>query len=96
MLGWVAMLPIVSDLPRAAGHRRESGHASCAAASRSRRGRPILVRRKGFVAAPTATTAAEGDLTMIFAALLVPFGLLAVLLGMERLERWTVRDSDDS
>jgi hypothetical protein len=33
---------------------------------------------------------------MIFAALLVPFGLLAVLLGMERLERWTVRDSDDS
>jgi hypothetical protein len=33
---------------------------------------------------------------MIFAALLVPFGLLALLLGMERLERWTVRDSDDS
>ena len=33
---------------------------------------------------------------MMFAALLVPFGLLAVLLGMERLERWTVRDLDDS
>jgi hypothetical protein len=33
---------------------------------------------------------------MIFAALLVPFALLALLLGMERLERWTVRDSDDS
>jgi hypothetical protein len=33
---------------------------------------------------------------MIFAALLVPFGLLAVLLGMERLERWTVGDRDDS
>jgi hypothetical protein len=33
---------------------------------------------------------------MIFAALLVPLGLLALLLGMERLERWTVRDSDDS
>ena len=33
---------------------------------------------------------------MIFAALLVPFGLLAVLLGMERLERWTVRDRDDA
>ena len=31
---------------------------------------------------------------MLFAALLVPFGLLAVLLGMERLERWTVSDSD--
>jgi hypothetical protein len=33
---------------------------------------------------------------MIFAVLLLPLGLLAVLLGMERLERWTVRDSDDS
>jgi hypothetical protein len=28
---------------------------------------------------------------MMFFALLVPFGLLAVLLGMERLERWTER-----
>ena len=27
---------------------------------------------------------------MMFFALLVPFGLLAVLLGMDRLERWTV------
>lgn len=35
-------------------------------------------------------------MTMMFAALLVPIGLLAVLLGMERLERWTVRDGDDS
>ena len=34
--------------------------------------------------------------TMMLLALLVPFGLLAVLLGMERLERWTVGDSDDS
>lgn len=32
---------------------------------------------------------------MMFAALLVPLGLLALLLGMERLERWTVRDSVD-
>ena len=32
---------------------------------------------------------------MMFAALLVPLGLLAVLLGMDRLERWTVRDSVD-
>lgn len=32
---------------------------------------------------------------MMFAALLVPLALLAVLLGMERLERWTVRDSVD-
>jgi len=31
---------------------------------------------------------------MMFIVLLVPFGLLAVLLGMERLERWTVRDRD--
>ena len=29
---------------------------------------------------------------MMFFALLVPFGLLAVLLGMDRLERWTVDD----
>ena len=27
---------------------------------------------------------------MMFIALLVPFGLLAVLLGMDRLERWTL------
>ena len=27
---------------------------------------------------------------MMFLALLVPFGLLAVLLGMDRLERWTL------
>ena len=33
---------------------------------------------------------------MMFAALLMPIGLLAVLLGMERLERWTVGDRDDS
>lgn len=33
---------------------------------------------------------------MMFAALLVPVGLLALLLGMERLERWTVGDRDDS
>ena len=33
---------------------------------------------------------------MIFALLLLPLGLLAVLLGMERLERWTVGERDDS
>jgi hypothetical protein len=33
---------------------------------------------------------------MMFIVLLVPFGLLALLLGMERLERWTVRDRDES
>jgi hypothetical protein len=33
---------------------------------------------------------------MMFAALLVPFGLFAVLLGMERLERWTVAERDDA
>ena len=33
---------------------------------------------------------------MMFLALLVPFGRFGLLLGMERLERWTVRDNDDS
>jgi len=33
---------------------------------------------------------------MMFFALLVPFGLLAVLLGMERLERWTDRGREKS
>jgi hypothetical protein len=33
---------------------------------------------------------------MMFFALLVPFGLLAVLLAMDRLVRWTVKDRDDS
>jgi hypothetical protein len=32
---------------------------------------------------------------MMFMALLVPLGLFAVLLGMERLERWTVGDRDE-
>ena len=31
----------------------------------------------------------------MFMVLLVPLGLLALLLGMERLERWTLRDRDD-
>ena len=31
---------------------------------------------------------------MMFLALLMPLGLLALLLGMERLERWTVQDRD--
>ena len=33
---------------------------------------------------------------MMFMALLVPFAFFALLLGKERLERWTVRDSDDA
>ena len=33
---------------------------------------------------------------MMFMVLLVPLGLLALLLGMERLERWTVAERDDS
>jgi hypothetical protein len=33
---------------------------------------------------------------MMFVALLVPLGLLAVLLGMDRLERWTVREREDA
>jgi len=33
---------------------------------------------------------------MMFMALLVPLGLLVVLLGMDRLERWTVREQDES
>lgn len=33
---------------------------------------------------------------MIFMVLLVPLGLLALLLGMERLERWTVAEREDS
>jgi len=32
----------------------------------------------------------------MFMVLLVPIGLLAVLLGMDRLERWTVGERDDS
>lgn len=31
---------------------------------------------------------------MMFLALLMPLGLLALLLGMERLERWTTQDRD--
>jgi len=41
-------------------------------------------------------TERDGKVTpMMFMVLLVPLGLLALLLGMERLERWTLRDRDD-
>jgi hypothetical protein len=33
---------------------------------------------------------------MMFLALLVPVVLLGLLLGMERLERWTVGEREDS
>jgi hypothetical protein len=33
---------------------------------------------------------------MMFAVLLVPIVLLGLLLGLERLERWTVSDREDS
>lgn len=33
---------------------------------------------------------------MMFVVLLVPFALLGLLLGMERLERWTIGDQDKS
>ena len=33
---------------------------------------------------------------MMFAVLLLPLALLAVLLGMERLERWTVDDGEET
>lgn len=33
---------------------------------------------------------------MMFMVLFVPLGLLALLLGLERLERWTVGERDDA
>jgi len=42
-----------------------------------------------------ATTRGGKVTTMMFLALLVPLGLLAVLLGMDRLERWTVDERDE-
>jgi hypothetical protein len=36
-----------------------------------------------------------GDIAMIMLVLLSPLALLALLLGMERLERWTVSRRDD-
>ena len=38
----------------------------------------------------------EGDSSMLLATLLVPIGLIAFLLGMERLERWTMSHEDQS
>jgi hypothetical protein len=58
---------------------------------------PILRCRKQVSAFLDGTQQRrEGDKTMMFLALLVPFGLLAVLLGMDRLERWTVNDRDET
>jgi Tfp pilus assembly protein PilN len=51
---------------------------------------------QGFALLAWATTAAEGDQAMMMMMLLLmPIGLLALLLGMERLERWTVQEKDD-
>jgi hypothetical protein len=52
---------------------------------------------EGFAGSPLGKTPAEGDHTMMLIfVLLVPMGLLGLLLGMERLERWTVGQEDDS
>jgi hypothetical protein len=32
---------------------------------------------------------------MAYVVMLVPLGLLALVLGLERLERWTFRDGED-
>jgi hypothetical protein len=53
--------------------------------------------RTGFRRPPRGNNQRRKVVTvMMFAVLLLPLGLLAVLLGMERLERWTVDDSDES
>jgi len=45
----------------------------------------------------TAGNNHRGGVTlMMFMVLLVPLGLLALLLGMQRLERWTVAERDDA
>jgi hypothetical protein len=33
---------------------------------------------------------------MFFLVMLVPFGLLGLMLGMERLERWTTKEQQES
>lgn len=50
----------------------------------------------GFEARFLATMSGERVIRMMFMVLLVPLALLALLLGMERLERWTVADRDDA
>jgi len=41
-------------------------------------------------------TATVGDSQMMFVILFVPVVLLGVLLGMDRLERWTVAEREDT
>ena len=50
----------------------------------------------GFEARSLATMSGERVIRMMFMVLLVPLALLALLLGMERLERWTVAERDDA
>ena len=50
----------------------------------------------GFGARFRATMSGGRVIWMMFMVLLVPIGLLALLLGMERLERWTVAERDDA
>jgi|SRR3954471_3232934 hypothetical protein len=83
MLGTLAMSVIVPDHPHLTARRlprRDQGH-------------PIGRRYSGrgrFRRAPSGNNKRrKGDNPMMLLALLAPVALLGVLLGMDRLERWT-------
>jgi len=62
--------------------------------SRSAPGRADT-RPGGFARSSPGNTRG-GDDDMFFLVMLVPFGLLGLMLGMERLERWTSQEQKES
>jgi hypothetical protein len=92
MLGWVAMARSCQKRPE----RGESRHP-LRAVVKTGVPRADTDHRTGFCRPPRGNVEQRKVVTvMMFAVLLLPLGLLAVLLGMERLERWTVDDGEET
>ena len=89
MLGRFAMSAIVADA-------REPGHGPRVAWSSPDPVGPILGAERFRRGSPGYGSDGEVKHTMMFVILLVPVVLLGVLLGMDRLERWTVAEREDT
>jgi hypothetical protein len=89
MLGRLAMAVIVADW-------REPSHGARVAWSSRPSSLPILGEER-FRRGTNGNLGGERWVpTMMFAVLIMPVVLLGVLLGMDRLERWTVDEPEDS
>jgi hypothetical protein len=88
MLGTLAMPVIVPDHARVIARRLPRRDQGRRIERRYSGAREVSSRPEGQQAAT------EGDNQMMLFALLAPIALLGVLLGMDRLERWTIDTTD--